>query len=172
MRPGIYNLVVTFLVGDETHTIFAGNAFNLFVTLTDKFLFLLRNDNITQVEGQTTLVGKTIAQILDAIQELTSSSYTNSLDNICDNATQRLLGDYIIEITDLNRDNLVGYDTSNRSLNHSFANSSIFQNVIHHHTNWSMNVNTLLVICNDCLLWPIKLKSAALCTRTKLGDII
>ena len=53
MGPRINNLVVTFVVGDETHVVVHHDLFNLFVTAFHEFFFLLRNDNITQVERQT-----------------------------------------------------------------------------------------------------------------------
>ena len=55
MSPCINNLVVTFIISDETHIIVHHDLLNFFVTAFYQFFFFLRNNNITQVEWQTTL---------------------------------------------------------------------------------------------------------------------
>ena len=48
--PSVNNLVVTFLVCDETHSVFRSNTLDFLVTLTDEFFLFFGNDNIAQVE--------------------------------------------------------------------------------------------------------------------------
>ena len=52
--PSINNLIVTFVVGDETHVIVHHNLLNLFVTTFNQFFLFFRDNDITQVEWQTT----------------------------------------------------------------------------------------------------------------------
>ena len=55
MCPNIDHLIVTFVIGNETHIIVVYDLFYFVVTFLHQGLFFLRNDNITQVEWQTTL---------------------------------------------------------------------------------------------------------------------
>ena len=88
MGPGIDNLVVTLVVGDETHVIVLGNLLNLGITFLNQFLLRLRNDDIVKVERQTCLVSHAVTKVLDTIQELTSLSETYVLDNIGNDVAQ------------------------------------------------------------------------------------
>ena len=88
MCPGINNLIVTFVVGDESHVVVHGDLFHLFVTAFHKFLFLFRDNNITQVERQATLKGHVVTQVLDAVEEVCRTSYTHTLDNVADDITE------------------------------------------------------------------------------------
>ena len=86
--PCIDNLVVTFVVGDETHVIVHHDLFDFFVTTLHEFFLFLRDDDITQVERQTTLERHLVTQVLDTVQEFTSTGYTDSLDNVADDVAQ------------------------------------------------------------------------------------
>ena len=50
MCPDINHLIVTFVIGNETHVIVIDHLLNFIVTSLNKCLFLFWNDNITQVE--------------------------------------------------------------------------------------------------------------------------
>ena len=172
MSPDIDNLIVTLLIGNEAHTILTTDALHFLVTLTDELFLLVGNDDITEVEGQTTFVGKAITEVLDAVEELTSASHTYSLDNVGNDAAKGLLGDDIVEEANLLRDNLVGDDATYRGLNHSLAESSVFELVVNHHKHGSMHIDALLVVCDDCLFGTIELQASALCSWTKLCDVV
>ena len=60
MSPNIDHLIVTFIIGNETHVIVVDNLLNFIISFLYQCLFLFRNDNITQVEWQTTLKGHLI----------------------------------------------------------------------------------------------------------------
>ena len=91
MSPCINNLVVTLVISNESHVIVHHNLVNLFVTTLNKLFFLFRDNDIAQVERQTSLISHLVTQVLDSIQEFTSTSYTDSLNNIANDVTQRLL---------------------------------------------------------------------------------
>ena len=88
MGPGIDNLVVTLIVGDETHVIVLGNLLNLSITLLNQFLLSLRNDDIVKVERQTSLVSHAVTEVLDTIEELASLSETYVLDDVGNDVAQ------------------------------------------------------------------------------------
>ena len=91
VRPSINYLVVTLVVGDETHIIVSSDLLDVFVTtLNDVYLFL-RDDDIVEVEGQTALVCLAVTEVLDTIQEVAGTGHTNCLDNLGDDVAQRFL---------------------------------------------------------------------------------
>ena len=53
--PRIDDLVVTLVVGDETHVVVHRNLVNFLITVLYDALFLGRDDDIVEVEGQTAL---------------------------------------------------------------------------------------------------------------------
>ena len=88
MCPGIDNLVVTLVVGDEAHVIVIGDGLYLIITFLYQFLLLLRDDDIIEVEGKTGEVSHTVTKVLDTVEELTSLSKTNMLDHVGNDVTQ------------------------------------------------------------------------------------
>ena len=172
MCPGINNLVVTLLIGDESHSVLRRDTFNLVITLLDECFFLLRNDNITQVEGQSAFISQTITEVLDTIEELAGTCYTHCLDDVGDDAAQSLLGDNVIEVTYLNGNDLVGNHTTYRSLHHALADGTVLELVVNNHMNRCMHIHTILIVGNDSLLGTIELETSTLGSGTKLGDVV
>ena len=50
VSPCIDNLVVTLIIGDETHIVVVRNLIDLSLTLIDNLFLLWRNDNVVKVE--------------------------------------------------------------------------------------------------------------------------
>ena len=172
MCPSIDDLVITFVVRDETHTIIIGNAFHFFVSAANQFLFFFRNDNITQVERQTAHVCHTITQILDTVQEFASTSHTYRLDHVGDDAAQSLFGNDVVEITDFFRYDFVDNHTAYGRFHHLLFQLAIRIQVLYHNFNRRMNVYTLLIIGNDSLFGTIECQTFALRSGTELGNIV
>ena len=70
MCPNINNLVVAFVVGDETHVVVVHHFFNLLVTFFYILFLFFRNQHVTQVERQTATECHLVTQVLDIIKEL------------------------------------------------------------------------------------------------------
>ncbi len=70
MRPDIDDLIITVITCDETHRIIVEHFLNLRVSFGNVFLFLLRNDDITEVEAQASLKCHAVTKVLDIIKEL------------------------------------------------------------------------------------------------------
>ena len=88
MCPGINHLIVTLLIGDETHLVVGFHLVDLVLTFPDNVFLLLRYDNIVKVERETCHISHAITEVLDPIQELTGTRHTDSLDNVGDKATE------------------------------------------------------------------------------------
>ena len=88
MGPGIDNLVVTLVGGDETHIIVVGNLLDLALSLLYDSFLLNRNDDIVEVERQTGYIRHVVTQVLDTVKEGAGASHTDCLDNAGDDATE------------------------------------------------------------------------------------
>ena len=86
--PSINYLIVTFLVGDETHVVVHRNLLYFLVTSFHDIGLLCGDDDITQVERKTTLVCLAVTKILNTIEEVACASHTYSLDNLGDNVAE------------------------------------------------------------------------------------
>ena len=171
MRPGIDDLVVTLVVGDEAHVVVVSNLTDLLVTFLNESGLLLRDDDVIEVERQTGEVSHAVTQVLDTIEELAGLGETDILDHISDDVAKALLRDDLIDKTNLLGDDAVDDDTSNGSLDH-VAHFLAFHQVINHDLHLSVQVALALVVSDDGLLGTIERESLALCTRANLGDIV
>ena len=97
--PCVNNLVVTFLISDKTHIKVGCDFVYLVLTLLHNSWFLCRNNNIIKVKRKTCQIWHAITQILDTIEEGTSTSHTYRLNNSWDKVTQWLLWNNAIEET-------------------------------------------------------------------------
>ena len=173
MSPGIDHLIVTFVVGDETHVIVHHDLFDFLVTAFNQLFLFLRDDDITQVEGQTAFEGHLVTQVLDSIQEFAGTGYTDSLDNIADDVTQRLLGNDRIDISTFCRHDFVNDHTTNRSfLNHLINNIAVFIQVFCNNADDSMDIYLTFVVSNQCFFRTVEDQAFTFSTLTQLGDVI
>ena len=171
MSPRIDYLVVTLLVGDETHIIVVGDFLYLLAATLNDFLLLGRNDDVAKVERKTSHVCHAITQVLDTVKELASLGHTDSLDYVGNQATESLLGNDIVEEAHLCRNDAVHNDTTYRRFHHALLNLSVYQ-VVYDHLDQSVEVTLALVVGNQGLLGTIECQTLALGTGTNLGDII
>ena len=88
MSPSIDDLVIAFVVGNETHAIVGHDLLYLGITLFYERLFLGGDDNVAQVERQTTTERHQITEVLDIVEELSRASHTTYLDNTADDVAQ------------------------------------------------------------------------------------
>ena len=99
VSPGIDYLVVTLLVGDESHIIVVSNLTYFVISTLNECFLLLWDDDVVEVEGKSGEVCHTVTEVLDTIEELAGTGETYCLDNIRDDVTQALLGDYLVYVT-------------------------------------------------------------------------
>ena len=88
MCPDINYLVVTLVVGDETHVIVVDYLLYFFVTFLHQRFFLFGNNNISQVERKTAFECHLITEVLDSIQEFGCFCHTTNLDYMTDDITK------------------------------------------------------------------------------------
>ena len=172
MCPNINNLIVTFVVGNETHIIVIDHLLYFVIPFLNQCLFLFRDNNITQVEWQTALEGHLITEVLDSVKEIGSLRHTTHLNYITNNITKRFLRDNRIDIASFRRNNLVHNNTSDRSLTHYIHNITILVNILHDYFYRSMDIHLTLVIRNQCLFRSVESQTFTFSTGTQLGNII
>ena len=149
--PGIDDLIVTFLVRNETHFIVGLHLVNLVLPLAYDVFLLIRYDDIIEVEGQTGNIGHMVTEILDTVKELAGTCHADSLDDIGNETAERLLGNNAIKEANLGRDDLVDDDTTDRSLYHTLLYLSV-DKVVNDDLYLCMEVASLLVVSNDGFL--------------------
>ncbi|MPM05097.1 hypothetical protein SDC9_51381 [bioreactor metagenome] len=107
MCPGINNLVVTFVVGNESHVVKIHNFFYFGITFFHQFFFFSRNNYIIQVERQTSFESHAVTQILDIIEELSSTGNTANFDYIPNDVAQRFFRKQFVDITHFSRNTFI-----------------------------------------------------------------
>ena len=171
VRPGIDDLIITLIVGNESHVIVVGNLTYLLITFLDQISLLLRDDNVIEVERQTCQICHTITKVLDTIEELASLSKANVLDHIGDNVAQALLGDDGIHETNLLRNDAVDDDTTYGCLDHVALGVAV-NDIVDNHLHQCVKITFALIMGDDSLFGTIEGQAFTLGTRTNLGDII
>ena len=116
--PDVDDLVVTLVVGDQTHVVVVHHLTHLGCGFGHQLLLLRRNDDVVQVEGQTSLEGHGESEFLDVVQELRRARHTHAVQDVRDDAAKRLLGQQFIDEARFLRDVLVEHHTTASGLNH------------------------------------------------------
>ena len=171
MCPGVDDLIVTFVVGDETHVVVGLDFVYLLLTLGHDTFLLWRHDNVVEVEGKSCLVSHAVTEVLDTIEELAGTSHTDVLDDVGNHATQGLLRDNIVEESYFVGHDAVDDDATYRGLNH-VADMLAVNDVIDHYLNRCVKVALALVVGNDGFLRTVEGETSALGTGTQFGNIV
>ena len=82
MRPNVNDLVVALVVGDETHVVVLHHLTHLGRGFGHQFLLFWWNDDVVQVEGQTSLEGHGESEFLDVVQELSRTRHTHAVQDV------------------------------------------------------------------------------------------
>ena len=135
-------------------------------------MFVLRNDNVSQVERQTSLKCLTITQILNIIQEFSRHVHTATFEHVTDNVTQRFFRNQRIDIRIIFRGELVQNHTTNRCFDHMPDRLTVLVHVINLHLDFSMQVYGSLVESDNHFLWRIELQSFTLHALSRFRDIV
>ena len=108
-------MVVALVVGDKTHGVLSHNLFDLFVGFLDELFLLGRDDDVTQVEGETATECLTVAHVLDVVEEGSGNGIATLGENVANDVAQRFLAHHLVDEAILAGDNLVEDDTANGS---------------------------------------------------------
>ena len=172
VRPGVDDLIVTLVVGDEAHVVVHGNLVNFVVTALHDVDFLGRNDNVVEVEGQTALVGLAVTEVLDTVEELAGAGHTDGLDDLGNDVTERLLGDDGVDVTALDRNYLVDNDTAYRGLHEVAQGYAVLVDIVDHDLDGSMHIDTFLVEGHNGFFGTVEGEAATEGTGTEFGDVV
>ncbi len=171
VRPGVDDLVVALVVGNEAHVVVVGNLLHLLVTLADELCLLLGDDDVIEVERQAGQVGHAVTQVLDAVEELAGLGEAHVLDDVGNDVAQRLLRDDLVHEAHLVRDDAVDDDAAHGGL-HLVAHLVPVNDVVDDDLHLSVQVALALVVCDDGLLGAVERESLALGSRAYLSDIV
>ena len=171
--PDIDDLVVTLVVGDSTHVIVHLDLLGTGITLSDDFGLAVRNQHVIQVERQTALECHVVTHVLDIVKELSRTGHTAVADNTGDDIAQRLLGNQLVNVTNLVGHGIVEDDAAHRGvLDELLLVLTIGVDHVNNHTDDGMHRHLTLVIGHQSLLGTVELESLALVALAQLGDIV
>ena len=168
LGPSLDHLLVTVLVCDKTHLIVHGNLVNSIMTILNNLLLLGRNDDIVKHEGQTALICLAVTEVLDTIEELTSTCHTYTLDNTGDDFLQCLLTNDLVNEAYLLWNHLIDGDATNSGFHKMLVWITILINVTNYTLNQCVHINLTFIVGDDGFLGTIECKSFTLSPRTHL----
>ena len=116
--PNIDHLVVTLVVGDETHVVVVHHFFHLCVTFLNDVGLFSRHEHVGEVERQTALERHVVTHVLHIVEELSRTWHTTLADNRGDDFLQALLRDEFVDVTHFVRHEVVEQHTTKASVFH------------------------------------------------------
>ena len=82
MRPNVNDLVVTLVVGDQTHVVVLHHLAHLGRGFGHQLFLFRRDDDVVQVERQATLERHGESELLDVVQELRRPRNTHTVQDV------------------------------------------------------------------------------------------
>ena len=142
------------------------------VTRLNNLSLFLRNDDIVEVERKSTFVCLAITEVLDTIEELASTSHTDTLDNLGNDVTERLLRDDGVDKSNFARNHFVDNDTTYRGLYQVTDGKTILIDIIYQHLYRGVHSHLAFIVGDDGFLRTVEGETCTLSTRTELGDVV
>ncbi len=172
MCPDIDDLVVSVVTGDETHRVVVEHLLDLRVTFGHVLGLLLRDDDVTEVEAQTAAECHAVTEVLDVVEELCRTGYTASLDDVADDAAERLLRDNLVYISDLLGNVLVEEHAAHRGIFFQYFHTLAVDYILYKDSHRRVESDTTLVVCDLSLLGTVENGSLTLVALAELGDVV
>jgi len=172
VRPSIDNLIITFVVGYESHIVVIQDFFHFPISFFNKFFLVFRNNHIIQIEGKSTSEGHIVTQFFDIVQKLSRTRHPTSFNNPADNVSQRFFWKQFVDITNFFGNTLIENNSSDSGLNQFFYRISIFIQIPGTNFYASMNINFMFIVSYFCFFGRIKYQSFTQSIGTWFGDII
>ena len=170
--PGVDDLVVTLVVGDETHVVVHGDLVDFIITALDDVGLLDGDDDVVEVEGEAAFVGFAVAEVLDAIEELAGAGHADGLDDLGDDVAQGLLGDDGVDEAALNGYDFVDNDAAYGGFDKVLDAGSALVDVVDHDLDGGVYVDALLVEGDEGFFRAVEGEACALGSGTELGDVV
>ena len=172
VRPGVDNLVVTLVVGDEAHVVVGRDLLHFVVSLLDDAVLFGRDKHVGQVERQATLEGHVITEVLDVVEELCRTGHAAGLDHVADDVAQGFLAPNLIDVTHFFGYELIDHESAHGGLDHVTDRVAFGVAVVDIDLDRGVDVELLFVVSDTCLLWPVEDEPFAAGAFTELGDVI
>ena len=171
MGPGIDDLIVAFVVRDEPAAIVHHDLIDSFVPFGDELSLLFGDDDVTEIEGKTSLEGHVVPEVLDIVEELCRDCHTTDLDHTTDDITEALLAKDFVDVAYFLRYILIDEQTPHRGIDHVTDGFAILD-IIDIDLDRSMKVDLTFVVSDRCFLYTIEGIAITLSTGTELGDVV
>ncbi len=169
--PSGNHVVVTLVVAHLTEVIHLGDVLDFLVTLGDNARFLVRNQNIIQVKGQTATECLVVTKVLDVVQELCRTSHTASLNHLRDNRLNGTFLHHHVLVADLGGDILIYQYTTRRGLYNVIYRLAV-HDIVETNFHLCVDIHTTLVECNDRLLGGVENQALTTNAGALFRDIV
>ena len=172
LGPGVDDLVVALVVGDETHTVVAHDLLDALVTGLDDVGFLGGDDDVVEVERKSAFVGLEVAEVLDAIEEFAGARHTDGFDDAGDDVAEGLLGDDGVDEPNFAGDDFVDDDATDGGFDEVTNGESVFVEVVDEYLDGGVHVDALLIVGDDGFLGSVEGEAGSFGAGAELGDVV
>ena len=153
--PTVDDLVVSFVVGDQTHVVVVPHFVHFALSFFQRILLNGRNNQVSQVEGQPTPESPGKAHFLDFVQEVGSNCKIRQFDYLADYGFEVFLGHQAVLVRNTFRHYLVEQDPTHRSIDQTHDFLSVFRNR-NTYFDLGVQINFTFVEGNDYLFRRVK----------------
>nr|ARR75619.1 hypothetical protein [uncultured bacterium] len=150
--PDVYYLVITFVVGNETHVVVVPYFINFSFCIFQQVLFDIRDDKVVDVERQSTLEGHAESKLLDIIEELGCFCNACDCDDVANDFAKRFLGKQCIHVSYFFWNVLVKDHASNSCFNQFSFQLTTFTHY-RFYFDVCVQVNLCFIVSNDHFFW-------------------
>ena len=172
VRPDVDDLVVTLVVGDQTHVVVLHDGIRPVVSLLHEFLLLLGDDHGIEVERQTALECHPVSHVLDVVEEVGHLVGTGLLHHDGDDVTQRTLREDLVDVSDLLRYDLVEEDAADGGLLQHAHGVALLVDVVDQALHDGVQIGALLVVGDDGLFGAVEDLPFTLDALAGFGDVV
>ena len=172
VRPDVDDLVVTLVVGDQTHVVVLHDRVRTVVTLLHELLLLLGDNHRVEIERQTALESHAVTHVLDVVEERGHLVGAGLLHHHGDDVAQRLLRKHRIDVAHLLGNDLVEEDAADGRIFQDAHPLTVLVDVVHHALHLGVQVGAFLVVGDDRLLGAVEDQPLALDALARLGDVV
>ena len=172
VRPDVDDLVVTLVVGDQTHVVVLHDGVRTVVTLLHELLLLLGDNHRVEVERQTALESHAVTHVLDVVEERGHLVGAGLLHHHGDDVAQRTLRKHRIDVAHLLGNDLVEEDAADGRIFQDAHPLTVLVDVVHHALHTRRAGRRFFIVGDDRLLRAVEDQPLALDALARLGDVV
>ena len=172
VRPGVDDLVVSLVVGDEAHVVVGGDLLYFVVAFFDDAFFFGWDEHVGEVEGEAALEGHVVTEVFDVVEELGGAGYAAGLDHVADDVAQGFLAPHFIDEAYFFGYEFVDHESADGGFDHVAVGIALGVAIVDVDFDRGVDVEFLFVVCDACLFGAVEGEAFAAGAFAELGDVI